>query len=681
MDKEVSSAVPDAIARLRLRLEAASAQAPAWPKNRRALLAILDELEANRREVEQAKQEWLRAVDAIHDPIFMHDPNDRIVRSNRAYAERAGLSVQEVVGKRYWEVFPRLDGPLSHCRKALQQEEENEEEEEIQTASGEIFLSRSFAVRNGDGRYLYSLHIMEDISERKHLQQALQESEEKFHQICATAQDAIVLMDDAGRISYWNQAAEKIFGYAAGEALGRELHALIVPERFRAAFSENFPTFVATGSGALIGKTLELAALAKDRTEFPIDLSITAAPLNGRWHAIGFVRDISERKRSEQALLRLNRTLKTLSAGNQLLLHVSNEQQLLQAMCQVLVDTGGYRAAWVGYVQHDAGKTVRPMAQSGFAAGELATLTFSWADKAAGQSPSSGAVRSGRTEIAQDIAQDPRYASWRTLALQHGFKASIALPLRDGGAVLGNLSIYAGEINAFNPAELGLLEEMADDLAFGIRMLRLRQEQQRGAEQVRLGLEGTVQVIAAMVEMRDPYTAGHQRRVADLAATIAQEMGLPQEQVHGIHLAGTIHDLGKIRIPSEILSKPGKLSAVEFNLVKEHPGHGYDILKEIRFPWPIADMVLQHHERLDGSGYPQGLTGQDILLEARILAVADVVEAITSHRPYRPAIGIKTALAEIENHRGGLYDPAAVDLCLRLFRKQGYTLIHTKDKP
>jgi putative nucleotidyltransferase with HDIG domain len=181
-----------------------------------------------------------------------------------------------------------------------------------------------------------------------------------------------------------------------------------------------------------------------------------------------------------------------------------------------------------------------------------------------------------------------------------------------------------------------------------------------------------VRAIAAIVEMRDPYTAGHQTRVADLAAAIARQMGLPDEQVHAIHLAGAVHDLGKIQIPSEILSKPGKISDIEFSLIKTHAQAGYDILKGIRFPWPIAQMVYQHHERHDGSGYPQGLKGEDILLEARILAVADVVEAMYAHRPYRPGLGLDAALAEITTLRGITFDPKVVDACVTVFREQHY---------
>jgi PAS domain S-box-containing protein/putative nucleotidyltransferase with HDIG domain len=192
---------------------------------------------------------------------------------------------------------------------------------------------------------------------------------------------------------------------------------------------------------------------------------------------------------------------------------------------------------------------------------------------------------------------------------------------------------------------------------------------QRSYDQLRETFIATVNALASTVEMKDPYTAGHQRWVTRLACAIAKEMDLSEEQIEGIRMAGLIHDIGKINIPSEILTKPGHLSEIQYNMVKIHPQVGCDILKEIKFPWPVADIVLQHHERMDGSGYPQGFSGAEILLEARILAVADVVEAMASHRPYRAAHGIERALDEISRNKGTLYDPDVVDVCLKLFER------------
>lgn len=185
-------------------------------------------------------------------------------------------------------------------------------------------------------------------------------------------------------------------------------------------------------------------------------------------------------------------------------------------------------------------------------------------------------------------------------------------------------------------------------------------------------LEEALQAISAMLEKRDPYTAGHQQRVADLAEKIAIELGLSQDQVHGIRLASLVHDIGKIQVPAEVLNKPGKLTDLEFSLIKLHPQTGFDILKGIKFPWPISEAVLQHHERLDGTGYPQGLNADQICIEAKIIAVADVVEAMSSHRPYRPGLGLEAALNEIASQRGKQLDAAAVDACLKLFNEGGY---------
>ena len=180
--------------------------------------------------------------------------------------------------------------------------------------------------------------------------------------------------------------------------------------------------------------------------------------------------------------------------------------------------------------------------------------------------------------------------------------------------------------------------------------------------------------MVSTVEMRDPYTAGHQLRVADLACAIATEMGLAQETIEGIRMAGIIHDIGKLSIPAEILSKPTKLTTIEFSLIKEHSRSGYEMLKDVESPWPLAEIVYQHHERINGSGYPRNLKGDEILMEARIMAVADVVEAMASYRPYRPALGIDVALAEIEKNKGTFFDDAVADACLRLFREKGYQL-------
>ena len=230
------------------------------------------------------------------------------------------------------------------------------------------------------------------------------------------------------------------------------------------------------------------------------------------------------------------------------------------------------------------------------------------------------------------------------------------------------------------------LEDMVEKRTFSLKKANKKLEEEikarihtektlnRTLENLQKTMKGTIQAMASTVETRDPYTAGHQRRVASLARSIAKEMGLSKEKVEGVYMCGVIHDLGKISVPAEILAKPGRITETEFNLIKTHPKVGYEILKGIEFPWPIAEMVYQHHERMDGSGYPDSVSGDQIIEEARIIAVADVVEAMASHRPYRPALGIKVALEEIEKKKGTFFDRRAVDACLTLFNEKKFQI-------
>ncbi len=336
------------------------------------------------------------------------------------------------------------------------------------------------------------------ISERDVARQARAISEERFHHLATAAQDAIIMLDDNGKIEYWNPSAERLFGFTREEAMGAAMHDLIAPESYRADFARGFEAFRVTGKGPIVGKVVELQALCKDGSTLPIELSVSAMHLNDSWHAAGIIRDISGRKANEAAL-----------------------------------------------------------AQS--------------------------------------------------------------------------------------------------------------------AVQLQRALQSVIQAIATTIEKRDPYTAGHQQTTARLVTAIAAEMGWPPDRIEGLRLGATIHDIGKIYVPAEILSRPGALTESEFKIIKTHPAVGYDIVKDVEFPWPVAEMILQHHERLDGSGYPAGLKGDEIIPEARILSVADVVEAIVSHRPYRPALGVEAGLSEILKHRGTLFEPDVVDACVRVVREHNFS--------
>ncbi len=391
--------------------------------------------------------------------------------------------------------------------------------------------------------------------------------------------------------------------------------------------------------------------------------------------------DITEQKKGELALQRSNRALRTLSAVNEELVHAASEEQLLRSICRIIVEKSGNPMAGVGYVQDDGEKSIKPVAWAGADERAAAEEIRTWPDAQYRESPIGRTIRSGKPEVDRDIANDPAFASRREAAVNRGYASVLGLPLSDGRRIFGGLCVYSSETDAFDPEEIRLLGELAGDLAYGVTTLRTKAERDRIAyehehheEILRKSLEQSIQAIADTVEMRDPYTAGHQRRVGALAVAIAQELGLTEDRIHGIRLAASVHDLGKITVPAEILAKPSKLTEIEYMLIKSHAQAGYDILRDISFPWPIATIVWQHHERMDGSGYPQGLKDGEILLESRIMAVADVVEAMASHRPYRPSRGIGPALAEIERGRGSAYDAVIVDACLKLFRENRFSL-------
>ncbi len=392
--------------------------------------------------------------------------------------------------------------------------------------------------------------------------------------------------------------------------------------------------------------------------------------------------DEAEQKhlKAEHELQRVKRALETVSACQKVLVGSKDKVELFQAICRVIVEVGGYRMAWGGIARHDSAKSIQALGAAGFDTTYLDGIKKTWAESRNGISPAGRAIVEGKPFVVKNILSDEEVMPWRGEALKHGFSSVAALPLTSKTGTFGALSIYSSEPEIFSDDEVELLMEVADNLVYGVMALHSRTERYRAESEVKTSMDklrkalgAIIQVLEQTVEIRDPYTAGHQRRVADLARAIAETMKISQDRIDGIRIAGIIHDIGKIYVPAEILSKPRRLSPIEFNLIKTHSQVGYDVLKAIDFPWPVAKIILQHHERIDGSGYPHNLQGDEIMLEARILGVADVVEAMASHRPYRPALGVDAALREIEQNKGMFYDPTVVEACLHVFHEENFS--------
>jgi len=500
--------------------------------------------------------------------------------------------------------------------------------------------------------------------------QALRVSEARYRRLFETAQDGILLLNaETAQIEDVNPFLIDLLGYSYDEFLGKKLWEI-------GAFKDtalSIDMFIELRAARCV-RYDNLPLERKDGRRISVEYVSNIYECAGTDVIQCNIRDNTTRYLAEMALSTTTRALKMLSESNVALLSSKSEATLLTEYCRIAVETGGYRMACVGFAHTEKDQSLQTVALYGHKAGDSAAASLTWAETTPGDDPIGRALRSGQVQFSEDISTDPVMTPWRAEALARGYQSVIAVPFALPSGAMACLILYSERRDAWSDSERTLLQEMAADLAFGIAALRTAAAKMQYEQNLQLSLEQTIQVIADTIEERDAYTAGHQRRVASLCTRIAMELGLSADRLRGLHLAATIHDLGKISIPAEILAKPRRLSTMEFGLIKEHPTIGFEILKKVIFPWPIAAIIAQHHERIDGSGYPLGLTGEAILLESRILAVADVVEAMASHRPYRSALGLEAALDEITTHRGLTFDADVVDACLRVFRDQGYRI-------
>ena len=512
---------------------------------------------------------------------------------------------------------------------------------------------------------------------------------EQLASIVIGSDDAIISKNLNGIMTSWNYGAENIFGYTAEEAIGQNIEILIPPEHIKdeALILEQI----------LLGQRVshfEAMRLCKDGRQ--IAVSITVSPIfdsNGK--VIGaskIARDITAQKNSAAALLVANKELlyqgnekakraAELALANEELAFQNSEKDKRAAELVLANEEKANRAAELAIANTELAF------QNDEKDRRVSELVIANEEKANRASELSVA----NDELAfQNSEKDKRSAE---LLLANEEKANRAAELVIANAELAFQNsekdkrvaelVIANEEKAHRAAEL-LVANV--ELAFqnsekdkrSAELVLANEEKVRlksvNNEKLQISLMETIAIARQLVELRDPYTAGHEKHVGDLAKTIAFEMGFDDRRQEGLMIAGYLHDIGKIIVPVEILCKPGKITPEEYNLIKNHVQAGYDLLKDVNFPWDIAQAVLEHHERLDGSGYPNALKGHQISIDGRILGVVDVVEAMSSYRPYRPALGMDAALVEIERGRGILYDAEVVDVCLRLFREKGYKI-------
>jgi len=612
-------------------------------------------------------KEYLKVLfESAPDAYYLNDLKGTFVDGNKAAEEMMGYKRHELIGKTFLKLkllppqqIPKavalltknaLGKPTGPNEFTLNRKDGSQVEVEIRTQPVKI-----------EGQPLV-LGIARDITERKQVEKELRIKDSAL----ATSINAIALADLEGKVTYANSSFLKLWRHDDDkEVLGKS-----VADFWEKAEDAWEVVEALQNTGAWSG---ELVAKRTDGSTFGVELiaNLVTDEVGVPICMMASFIDITERKQAEEALQISQHFLEIANRHTEMI-------PLLNKFVAECKDFTGCDA--VGIRLLDEERNIPYEAYEGFSQSfyESESPLSIKADQCMCINVIKGKTDSklpfyteggsffmnGTSRFLATVSEEEKGRT-RNVCNQYGYESVALIPIRVEDQILGVIHFADPGENMVPCEKVEVMEEAAMQLGMALRRVQ-------AGEILRRTLESTIQAVGLTTEMRDPYTAGHQKRVTQLACAIAKEVGLSQEQFEGIRAAGLVHDIGKMSIPAEILSKPSKLTDLEFHLVEGHPQVAYDILKTIEFPWPLAQIVLQHHERMDGSGYPQGLKGEEIMVEARILAVADVVEAMASFRPYRPALGIDKALEEISQNKGILFDTDVVDACMRLFEEKKF---------
>jgi len=610
-------------------------------KTKQVLIQELALLRQRIKEMERSESEYQLTEQALHesedlsrsyieeapDGVYISDLEGNLLYGNRKCEEMIGYRREELIGKNFVEVNFLPEHSLNVALRLLQANLEGKstgpDEIELITKEGRLVpveISTNVIQRMGQR---IVLSFARDITERKQMENLLRENELRYRDLFDNISSGVAIYEvkDNGNdfiFKDFNKAGERLDGDRKEDVIGKSIYQ-IRPGIKEFGLLNVFKRVWETG----ISEHYPALFYDDNRLKKWFENYVYKLPTG---EIVAVYDDITDRKQTEEKLRESEANYKQLF------------DNAPSGIYQVDFRTGKLIKANDVFCEY-------------FGCSQEEITSISPYDIMTEESKKRFFERLNKMVLGEEVPENPEYeiierdgkGVWVKLTTKYNYDS-------EG---LAGANVVVHDIDDLKRAE----EKLKDTL-----------------EGLRKAVSTTIQVMVSAVEARDPYTAGHQLRVADLARAIATEMGLPQDTIDGIRMAGSIHDIGKLSIPAEILSKPGKLSDVEFSLIKEHSRKGYEMLKDVESPWPLAEIVYQHHERMDGSGYPRNLKGDEILMEARIMAVADVVEAMASHRPYRPGLGIGAALEEIEKNRGTFYDEAVANACLRLFREKGFQL-------
>jgi PAS domain S-box-containing protein/putative nucleotidyltransferase with HDIG domain len=565
-------------------------------------------------ERKQSEEKRQAILETAIDGFWLSNLEGELLEVNDSYCQMTGYTREELLKMsiKDLEVVESQEEVVQHIKRITEQGYDRFETKH-KCKDGRIInieISTNY-LDVGEGRFFV---FARDITKRKRAEEALADEATRRRILIEQSKDGIVVVDQNGKVCESNQQFAEMLGYSQEEI--RQLYVWDWEYLFpREKVLDMILSVDETGDH------FETQHRRKDGTIYDVEISTNGAVFEGQKLIFCVCRDITESKQAKEAL-------EASEQRYRLLVENANEAIMV---------------AQDGMLKFANAKTTE---FTGYSSEELSSMPF--------------------VELIHPDDRDMVVGRYLRRLKGEALPGvySFRFIRKDG-------SVGWAEINAV----LIEWEGKAATLNFISDISERRQAEEKlghSYEKLQKTMDLTIGTIALIAETRDPYTAGHQRRVAKLASAIAAEMGFSEEQIETIRVAGLLHDIGKVNVPTEILSKPGALSEIEFNLIKSHPQVGNEILKKLELPWKICPIILQHHERMDGSGYPKGTTGQDISAEAKVLSVADVVEAISSHRPYRPSLGIDKALEEISQNRGTLYDADVVDACLRLINEKGF---------
>jgi len=557
--------------------------------------------------------------------IYWLDGEGKYIIVNKCFADLFNKSSDEIRGKYLYDLYPEKISDKIYADNVEIIESKRPKygiEESLETPNGMIWVrSDKIPYKDVNGKVIGIIGVLLDITDQKQRNEDIRNSEEKFRGITERSFDMIIAADEKGVCSYVSPSIERVLGYEPEE---------IVSKHFQILFPENMNKKVEGICNTLIeGKEIEginLEIIRKDRGKAIVE--VNGSPIVKDEKIVGIqihLRNITERKLEEEMIEKeKNKLQKYIDVAGIILKIVDKDGKVS------LINNRGCEV--LGYTKEEI-------------------LGRNWIDNF---------VPERLQNKMNDILAKLR--SNQTVSYEH-FENPVLTQSGEERIISWYNTVLKDEKGKFQ----GILSSGEDVTTKS----KVERELQRNYQNLQKIMEDTVYTMAKVVEKKDPYSAGHQKKVSQLATAIAKEMKLPKDKIEGLKVASLVHDIGKIGMPIEILSKPSGLTELGHDLMTEHPMTGYNILKEIDFPWPVAEIVLQHHEKINGSGYPNGLKGDEILIEAKILCVADVIEAMSSYRAYRPSHSIKEALKELTNNKGTLYDSMVVDACKKLFKYKG----------